>query len=163
MKASDPIRYALKMTDGAVERFAGDMRNAPMTESTPGGNHVLWNLGHITVIEGGLRSILVGEKNPVEHWWPLFGTGSTVSNDPAKYPSFDEVFSKFREFRAANLKLLDEIGEEGLDRKPVAVPPGFENSMTSFGQTMTLIALHTMMHLGEIIDARRVAGRKPFM
>ena len=163
MKASDMIRFSLQFSQDAVERFAGDMKDAPMLRSMPGGNHALWNLGHITVIEAGLPHILLGQPHPLEHWWPIFGTGSPVSDDAAKYPSFDEVLAKFRDARARNLRLLDEVGEAGLDKKPVAVPPVFESVMTSNGQTMLLVALHTMMHVGEIVDCRRAAGRKPFM
>jgi hypothetical protein len=164
MKAIDTIRYSLKFTEDAVNRYAGDMRDAPMTCPMPGGNPVLWNLGHIAVIEAGLPHILLGtEPHPLEHWWPMFGTGSKPCSDAGKYPPFDEVLKQFAAARARNMKLLDEIGESGLDRKPAAVPPGFENIMTSCGQTMLLIALHAMGHVGEIIDARRAAGRKPFM
>jgi hypothetical protein len=67
------------------------------------------------------------------------------------------VLSKYRELRAQNLKLLDQIGEAGLDRKPKHVPPGFEDMMTSFGNTLLLITLHNMVHYGQIADARRVA------
>ena len=163
MKASDTIRFGLKFSEDAINRYAGDMKDAPMTESVPGGNHVLWNLGHITVIEAGMPHILLGEPHPLEKWWPIFGTGSEVSRDAKKYPSFDEVLGKFRDARARNLKLLDELGDAGLDKKPVAVPPGFESVMTTCGQTLLLVSLHAMMHVGEIVDARRAAGRPRFM
>jgi hypothetical protein len=65
------IRWALQLTDQATARLVEEMRNAPLTFSTPGGkagdgNHPLWILGHLCVIEGGIPRILLGEKNPVE-------------------------------------------------------------------------------------------------
>lgn len=69
----------------------------------------------------------------------------------------------YRDLRAKNLELLERTGEPGLDRAPKHVPPGFEQLMTSFGQTFLLIALHNMVHYGEIADARRVAGLKPLL
>jgi hypothetical protein len=165
MKAIDQIRWALQLTEGGTVRMAESMRHAPLTQPTPGkgngGNHPLWALGHLCVIEGGVRHILLGEPNPVEHWKPLFAAGTTPTTDAGAYPSFDEVLSKYRELRAQNLKLLDSIGEDGLDRLPKHVPPGFESMMTSFGKTLLLISLHNMFHNGEIADCRRVAGLKP--
>ena len=168
MKAIDLIRWAMTMTDGATAQLVEDLRSAPLTPSTPGGkagdgNHAVWTLGHLCVIEGGIPQILFGEPNPVEHWKPLFGSGTQPKSDASAYPSFDELLSKYRELRARNLKLLDEIGEAGLDRAPKQAPPVFKDVMTSFGKTFLLIALHNMVHYGEIADARRVAGFKPLL
>jgi hypothetical protein len=165
MNAIDLIRWALQLSDGLTARLVADMRNAPMTPSTPGGkagdgNHPIWTLGHLCVIEGGIPEILFGENNPVEHWKPLFHMGTQCSSDASVYPSFDELLRTYRGLRARNLKLLDEIGEAGLDRTPKQIPPGFEEEMKTFGRTFLVIALHNMMHAGQIADARRVAGIK---
>jgi hypothetical protein len=34
--------------------------------------------------------------------------------------------------------------------------------MSTIGRALLVIALHQMVHYGEIADARRAAGRKPF-
>jgi hypothetical protein len=159
----DLIRWALQLSDGLTARLVSDMRSAPMTPSTPGGkggdgNHSIWTLGHLCVVEGGIPQILFGENNPVEHWKPLFNMGAQCTSDASAYPSFDELLRTYRDLRARNLKLLDQIGEAGLDRAPKQVPPGFEEEMKTFGRTFLVIALHNMMHLGQIADARRVVG-----
>jgi hypothetical protein len=120
----------------------------------------------LTYIEGGRPRILFGdegEENPAQRWAPLFAAGTEPTADPGAYPSFDEVLTVYRGIRARTLTLLDEIGDEGLDRTPRAVPPGFEDVMRTFGHTFLLIALHQMVHYGQIADARRVAGRKPLI
>jgi len=162
------IRWAMELTGGHTAQLAEDLRNSPLTRNTPGGkagegNHAIWLLGHLSFIEGNLASALFGEPNPVERWAPLFAPGTRPEVDANKYPSFDEVLKTFRDLRARNLKLLDEIGDSGLDRVPKSPPPGFEQLMKTFGHTFLLITLHNMMHNGEIADARRVAGFKPFM
>ena len=167
MNAIELVRWAMRMTEQGTAALAADMRDAPLTCATPGakggdGNHPVWLLGHLAYLEGMVRHVLVGEANPVEHWGPLLGPG-TRSTPDGNYPAFDEVFGKYRELRAANVKLLDSIGEAGLDRPPKWVPPGFEDSMKTAGQTLLLICLHNMVHYGQIADARRVAGRKPLM
>ena len=168
MKAIDLIRWAMQMTDEATARLVQDMRDAPQTQPTPGakgggGNHPLWTLGHLCVIEAGVPRILFGEKSAVEHWEPLFASGTQPKTDPGAYPSFDEVLATYRDLRAKNLKLLEKIGEAGLDQVPKQIPPGFEAAMKTFGQTLLLIALHNMVHYGQIADARRVAGLKPLL
>ena len=85
------------------------------------------------------------------------------SSDASRYPSFDEVLATYRDLRQRNLKLLDELSDADLDRAPKDVPPGFEQLMKTFGETLLLITLHNMVHYGEIAVARRAAGRQPLM
>jgi len=168
MKAIDLIRWAMQLTEQGTAAICDGMRDAALARPTPGakggdGNHALWSLGHLCVIEGGIPEILLGEPHPLEHWWPLFGTGTQPSDDASIYPSFDEVLRTYHELRARNMKLLDQIGEGGLDRVPAKIPPGFEDVMTTFGHTLLVITLHNMVHYGQIADARRAAGLKPLL
>ena len=168
MNSIDLIRWALTMTDAGTARLVEDMREVPLTQPTPGGkggggNHPLWVLGHLSLVDGEMAHVLLGEKNPVEHWRPMFGMGTQPTTDGSAYPSFDEVLRTYRDLRTRNLKLLEQIGESGLDKAPRSVPPGFEEMMRTVGQTFLLIALHNMVHYGQIADARRAAGRKPLM
>ena len=168
MKAIELIRWAMQLSERGTAAIVEGMGRHALVRSTPGakggdGNHALWSLGHICVIEAGIPSILLGGPHPLEHWWPLFGTGTQPSDDASIYPPFDEVLRTYHEMRARNVKLLEEIGEAGLDRVPADVPPGFEDVMTTFGHTMLLITLHNMVHYGQIADARRAAGRKPLV
>jgi uncharacterized damage-inducible protein DinB len=168
MKAMELVRWAMRMTEQGTAALVADMRDEPLTCATPGarggdGNHPIWLLGHLAYIEGAVQHVLLGESNPVEQWGPLFAPGTRATQDAGKYPTFDEVLGKYRELRAANLRMLEALGEAGLDRPPKWVPPGFEDSMKTAGQTLLLICLHNMVHYGQIADARRVAGRKPLM
>jgi hypothetical protein len=167
MKAIELIRWALGMAGRATEGIVGDMREAPLTQPTSqGGNHPIWVLGHLAYIEGSLPRIILGDAgktNPAERWAPLFESDSIPTADAARYPSFDEVLGAFREIRGVTLRLLEEIGEEGLDGAPKAIPKGFEDAMKTVGQTFLLIALHNMVHYGQVADARRVAGRAPLV
>ena len=164
MTAIELIRWAMRMTDEGTAALVEGMRDAPLTRPTSrGGNHPLWVLGHLAFIEGNVPRILLGERNPVEHWGPLFAPGTEPKDDAGAYPPFDEVLRTYRELRARNLRLLDEVGDAGLDRLPAWVPPGFEDAMRTFGHTFLLVALHNMVHYGQVADARRVAGLKPLL
>ena len=164
MKAIDLIRWAMQMTEEGTAALVADMRNAALTQPTSrGGNHPLWVLGHLAYLEGAIPTVLLCEPNPVERWAALFAPGTQPKADAGAYPSFDEVLTTYRDMRARNLKVLDELGEGSLDRTPKQIPPGFEDAMKTFGHTFLLITLHNMVHYGQIADARRVAGHKPLM
>src|SRR5437016_1215706 len=117
MKAIDVIRTAMQTSDQSIMMLLEDLRDAPLTAPTPrGGNHPLWVLGHITFIEGNVPQVLFSEPNPVERWAPLFAPGTEPKADAGAYPPFDELLRTYRDLHARNLKLLEEIGEAGLDR-----------------------------------------------
>lgn len=167
MNRIDLIRWAMEMTDQSTARIVEDLRSSALLQPMPGkgngGNHAMWIVGHLAVIEGDIPAIVFGEQNPVEHWRPLFGIGTQPKNEAGAYPPFDEVLARYRDLRARNLKLLDEIGDAGLDRAPRAVPAGFETMMRTIGQTFLLITLHNMVHYGQVADVRRAAGKQPLM
>ena len=80
--------------------------------------------------------------------------------ETARRPS-DEVLGTYRQLRDRNLKLLEEIGESGLDRPTEAPPKGLEQVFGTAGHTFLVIAIHQMNHRGQVADARRTAGRQP--
>ena len=162
MTSIDLIKNALAMGDGGMMMLLEDLRNAPMTFPTPhGGNHPLWVLGHITFVEASVPKVFFGEPHPLAHWGALFAAGAEPKSDPKVYPSFDEVLKAYKNARAKNLKLLDEIGEAGLDRPTKSPPKGLEQPLATFGKTFMTIAMHQMNHRGQLADARRALGRKP--
>lgn len=167
VKAIDLIRSQLQLSDMVTMRLAEDLRDAPLAQpirTTAGtdGNHPLWCIGHHTFIESSLPSIIFGESHPLAHWAPLFATGTQPLTDPAAYPSFDEVLDAYRTARRSTFRILDRVGEAGLDQRPKNIPPGFEKIMSTIGDTILLMAFHQMSHYGQLADARRAAGRKPF-
>src|SRR5688500_9065987 len=135
MKAIDLIRFAMELTDAATARIADDMRDAALTQPGGDGNHTLWLLGHLAYIEADIPRIFFGEATPIEHWPPLFATPPDPRAGACAFLPFDEVLGKYRQLRARNLRLLDEVGEDGLDRLPTGTPPGFEDAMKTFGHT----------------------------
>jgi uncharacterized damage-inducible protein DinB len=162
MKAIDIVRRAYEIGAAATLGLIDDMRDAQLTQPTPcGGNHPLWVLGHLTYVEGNIPRTIFGEPNPVEHWAPLFAAGTEPKADASAYPSFDEVRRKFDELRAKNLKILEQLGEAGLDRPTISPPRGLEKLLPTVGDTFMVIGMHHMSHRGQVADARRALGRKP--
>jgi DinB superfamily len=161
MKAIDAIRSAFGFCD-LTFRSIQDMRKTALTQPGPyGGNHAMWIVGHLAVAEGRLHKILLGEPNPVEHWKPLFDWETTPKTDPSAYPPFDEVVQTFLRLRAKTLALLNEIGNDGLDRPTKSPPPGLEASFGTVGQAVMTIAMHQVFHNGQASVARRASGKTP--
>ena len=162
MDSIDLIRSALRFTDEGIATVTNGV--PPMTQPTgKGGNHPLWVMGHLAYIEASMPPILFGEPHPLQHWAPLFATGTKPSTNASDYPPFDEVLKTFRAQRAKTISRLDQLTEADLDAPPKNVPPGFEGAMKTVGGTLLLIALHQMVHYGQITDARRAAGLPPLM
>jgi hypothetical protein len=162
MRAIGLIRCAMQKTDEWTAGYAEDLRDSAMVPpNARSGNHALWTLGHLAVVEGDVARVLFGEPNPVERWRPLFGQGSKPTADASAYPSYDEVLATYRDLRAKNLARLDAIGEEGLDRPSAMVPPDFEEEMKTVGHSLLVFALHQMSHVGQLACARRAAGKAP--
>jgi uncharacterized damage-inducible protein DinB len=161
MNTVDTLRAALSFGDGDL-RFIEPMRDAPLTRPMPGGNHALWILGHLTIAEGRMHQIILGEPNPVTHWKPLFDWGTQPSDDPDLYPPFDEVLETYKRLLTKTLSLLDEMDEDGLDQPVQQPPPGLEDAFATVGQTLLVIAMHQAFHSGQASVARRAGGHEPY-
>lgn len=162
MQTKDALTFALTLSDRAILGSLEDVRDRPTTFPTiNGGCHPLWVMGHLTLIEGSIPSILFGEPNAVGDWHTLFGEGSEPVADAAAYPAFNDVLAKYRELRARNLSILESLSEADLSRATAAPPKGREREFATFGLSFLVLSLHQIMHRGNITDATRAAGRVP--
>jgi hypothetical protein len=163
MQTKETIKFALTVSNGAVLKVIDKMSDAPTTFPTPnGGCHPLWVLGHLTIVEGMIPGVLFGDKNPVADWQKYFGENSEPVDDAGAYPSFAEVREKYLELRERNLKLLDSLSEQDLDKPTKAPPKGREQEFATFGSSFLVLALHQMLHRSHVTDAIRAAGRTAF-
>jgi len=160
MLTKDAIKFALTVSNGAVLSVVDEMSGAATTFPTPnGGCHPLWVLGHLTLIEGMIPAVFFGAKNPAAEWQQYFGENSEPVSDPSAYPPLTEVREKYLQLREQNLKLLESLSEEDLDKPTKAPPKGREREFATYGRSFLVLALHQTMHRGNVTDARRAAGR----
>ena len=165
MNATQTIRSALRMSYEWIKPLADDLADAPLTSPTPGeGNHPMWIMGHLTFSSAGLLAMISGEPSPCEDGKDFFQGGTLPSYDAGVYPSYGDVLGTYEQTHRATLALLDELGEARLDEKPVAVWSELQDApdFQSNGRLFLFIAMHEMSHRGQLADARRVLGRKPF-
>lgn len=157
MQMKEALKFALAGSDRAVLSVIDEMSSTPTTFPTPnGGCHPLWVLGHLTFVEGMIPQVLFGEDNPVSEW-QYFAQDSEPVADSNAYPPFATVRAKYRELREKNLKILDSLAEEDLDRSTKAPPKGREQEFATYGKSFLVLALHQMMHRSHVTDARRAA------
>jgi hypothetical protein len=158
MYTKDAIKFALTLSDRAVLSVIDEMSDAATTFPTPnGGCHPLWVLGHLTLIEGTIPEILFGDKNPAAKWQHYFGDGSEPVADASLYPPFAEIREKYLQLREQNLKLLESLSEADLDKSTKAPPKGREQEFATYGRSFLTLALHQVLHRGNVTDARRAA------
>src|ERR1700719_5046833 len=135
MHMKDAIKFALSVSNGAVLSVIDEMSDAATTFPTPnGGCHPLWVLGHLTLVEGMIPAVLFGDKNPAAEWQQYFGENSEPVSDPSAYPPLTEVREKYLQLREQNLKLLESLSEEDLDKPTKAPPKGGEREFPTYGQ-----------------------------
>jgi len=160
MHTKDIIQFALTVSNGAVLSIVDDMSDASTTFPTlNGGCHPLWVLGHLTVIEGTIPEVLFGETNPLQQWQQYFGNGTVPVADISMYPPLSEIREKYIQLRERNLKLLESLSEEDLDKRTNTQPKGLERVFATYGQSFMTLALHQMSHRSHLTDARRAAAR----
>jgi uncharacterized damage-inducible protein DinB len=159
MHTKDAIKFALTGSNRAVLSVIDEMSGAATTFPTPnGGCHPLWVLGHLTLVEGMIPAVFFGEKNPAAAWQQYFGESSEPVADVGAYPPFAEVRERYLQLREQNLNLLESLSEADLDKPTKAPPRGREQEFATYGQSFLVLALHQMMHRGNLTDARRAAG-----
>jgi uncharacterized damage-inducible protein DinB len=106
-----------------------------------------------------IPEVLFGDKSPVAEWHKHFGESSEPVDNESAYPPFSEVRAKYLEMRERNLRLLESLSEEDLDKPTNAPPKGREQEFATYGQSFLVLALHQMMHRSHVTDALRAAGR----
>ena len=159
MRTKDAIQFALTLSNGAVLGALDKASANPTAFPTPnGGCHPLWVLGHLTIVEGMIPSVLFGEPNPVADWQDRFGENSETVADPKAYPPFSEVRARYTELRERNLKLLESLTDEDLNRATKAPPKGREREFATFGSSFLTLALHQAMHRSHVTDALRASS-----
>jgi hypothetical protein len=158
------LRAALKFSYEWIKPLADDVADAPLTSPTPGlGNHPLWIMGHLVFSSSGLLSMISGETNPYERWKSLFEGGTQPVANTAHYPAYSEVLNAYDATHQSAIELLARLTDSKLEERPPAVWEALRDDpdFQTIGKIFLFIAMHEMLHRGQLADARRALGRKP--
>jgi uncharacterized damage-inducible protein DinB len=169
MTAADSIAFILLSSLEGTRAISNGLQAHPIVRSTPGakggnGHHAVWLLGHLAFVEGAFRGMALGEANTREAWARTMGTGTVAVDDTSAYPTFDEAWQAYEAERKTTLAALASMSPEALAGKPKgAVPKGLEQAMATVAQLFSILALHNMVHYGQLADIRRQVGLKPLI
>lgn len=165
MRPSEIIERSLTFSYEWILPLAEDLADAPFTDPTGSqGNHPTWILGHMTFSKAGLLAMISGQESPVADWKERFSGGTQPRYEASFYPAYDTILQAYRDTHQQALSLLQQLGDERLDAKPlfvweaIADDPDFQTNARLF----LFIAMHEMSHRGQLADARKVLSRKPF-
>lgn len=159
------LRHGLEAGRMMISKLLDDMRDAPLQMPTSnGGNPPLWILGHLAYSESNIvEHIILGGTNPLIDWKEVFGAQREPSSNIDSYPAWDEVRAKWDEVRERTLTFIDGLSDDDLGAPAKNCPAGREPMFGTVGACLLTMTLHTMMHYGQVADARRMLGRKPVL
>ena len=163
MTTVEYIGQELALTRGLILPLLEDMRDAPLQMPTAhGGNPPLWVLAHLAYAEANLiEHVIRGRDNPLLEWKSRFGPGCQPSERLEDYPVWQEAWDRWDAVREGTLAFVHAISDADLATPTMNGVSGREAMFGTTGNCLRTISLHTMMHYGQVADARRMAGRPP--
>lgn len=116
------------------------------------GNSVYWIFAHITVSRYSLAKAL--GMNESVMWGGMFELGSEPQ-DPAGYPSIDEIKAAFLEISDKLKRRFETVTEADLAKEPSFTIPGIEKSTAGI---LAFMSLHESYHVGQLAYLQRLQG-----
>lgn len=120
-----------------------------------------WILGHLALVANIGLQLSGGEpKVDIEAWQPLFGGGSTPTDDASAYPAWDELVAAWSQ---AHTEIPDEIAKAS--DEALAQPNPIEQmreGLPTVGDLITfMLTSHESLHYGQLAAWRRMQGWAP--
>jgi uncharacterized damage-inducible protein DinB len=156
MTAIELLRHNLAFCRMILTDYLEDLRDEHLfVRPVPGANHIAWQLGHLIKGEHGFLQSLGFEVPDLPHGFAEAYTKETAAiDDPARFHSKANYLQLMARNRAATERALDSLSEADLDKPD---PKGRSYAPT-FGAVLHLIGSHELMHAGQFIAVRRMAG-----
>jgi len=149
--------HALQLSRRAVLALYNDVPDDKLVaQPFDGANHLLWQLGHITVTDDQVFQTLCDAK-PLcpDGWNERFGMGSTPVSDASAYPSLDEIKTKAEHVRQTLIEWFQAQSEDTLGQ---SAPEPLRSMTPTIGSIMSFLAFHEGMHVGQISSLRKAMG-----
>jgi len=150
------LGFARQVTLGLLEDIPEDKL---FHQITPGGNHAVWVVGHLTVTDDDTLAKLAGrEAKCPEAWRSLFGMGSKPTGNPGDCPSISDLRQHLdlrREELVEWFKSLDEA------KLASSLPEELGTIAKTYGASMSTLAVHEGLHAGQLTMIRKSLGSGP--
>lgn len=160
MNAKDALKSNINLCSMVVKTYLADLEHADfMRRPSEGCNHVAFQLGHCIASELQMLEMVAPGKAGLslpEGFAETHAKDNNGNDDPAAFLSKDAYLKLFDEVRAASLTVLEGLSDEDLDQPS---PENFQSFAPTLGDFFNLIATHPMMHAGQFVVVRRLAGK----
>ncbi|HET6251232.1 MAG TPA: DinB family protein [Tepidisphaeraceae bacterium] len=153
--AADVLARNLEMTKMYLE----DMSEAEMFARPCGdANHVAWQFGHLAVAETNmLKSVKPQAAAALPAGFAEKFTKETARlDDPKAFPSKAEIVGAYIKAREASIAWAKTLTPADMD-KPT--DERMRNFAPTVGHVVSMMPLHTMMHIGQLQVLRRKLGK----
>lgn len=158
--AAEIIANALLGSKIMLHRFVDDLKPSEFNHRpTPEANCAAWIIGHLTCIDRRMLNRFPWATPPVVQ--REFEARFSTKGDAPKAKDYGDPVELLRLFDAHRDSLIEQVrqADEAVLSGPCPFPmPTFVSSM---GDALSFLALHTTMHSGQITIIRRSLGYPP--
>ena len=159
MYAKDIISQTLDTSDRILRTYVGDLDHTQLTSRpAPGMNPIAWQIGHLLSVERKFVDAIKPGSSPAlpAGFDEAHGKDAGLSDDTSKYATKDEYLKLFAAQRDATKNVLAALTEAEM-----AVPPEntFGGMCPTTGHLINFLGSHVMMHVGQFVPVRRLAGK----
>jgi uncharacterized protein YndB with AHSA1/START domain/uncharacterized damage-inducible protein DinB len=150
--AVKPVAFIFATNDSLADRsFIGVKPEDLWKRPTPQTNSMLWVFAHMAAVRGRLLNLLGDNYDP---GLGAFGRGAEVQ-DPATYPSRDQINEASREVNARLFAKLATLTEADLAREASGpLPP----NVRTVADRLAFMAMHDSYHVGQLAYVRKALG-----
>jgi uncharacterized damage-inducible protein DinB len=160
--AVDLLTFSLIRSRDMLLGFTGDLSPAEMVHRpVPQSNCAAWLIGHLTLTDRRILSTMLGVTDlPAlpEGFEKRFARDAEAPK-AADYGDVSALGSLFAAHRNLLIETVGKASPEVLDRKIDPPHPRF----STVAEAVAFMALHVILHVGQISTIRRSLGRPPLV
>jgi len=128
-----------------------------MHQACDGVNHVMWNVGHIALVDAAFIKEAGGSTTAIpDTYEAMFGMGTEPASSLDAYPDIKELLDALNNVRSDFVSHFKSLSGEQLAGTPTT--EGFTRMMPTVSQIPNFNVLHESTHTGQILIARKSLG-----
>ena len=120
-------------------------------------NHAAWQVGHLAFVRAGMAQVLGAEPVLGPEWQGKFGRGTEPVDDPAAYPSKEQLLAAYARAHRASVEAIRRADDATLDG-PTPLPGLAKRFPTKRLLIIGMFGSHEGLHLGQLSVWRRLVG-----
>lgn len=155
MNTQQAISATMDMSSTVMNRYLADFSDAELMERPgPGCNHIAWQLGHLIASEVQLLQAIVphAQVDLPEGFAAKHSKDQAGNDNAADFYSKQEYLDLFEKVHTVTRAEIAKMSDADFDQPG---PEPFRAMFPTVGDVVILIAVHGLMHAGQIVPVRR--------